>query len=1055
MTTRPIELPLVQGRHDEIDRQLLPQGMLSAAENYRIAKTGKLVRREGYTHTATDCAPGIFVGCGDIYLSERGSMSSAIDYVPRLMRLGDRRLCYAETYGRDDTTVSNGGQTLLLERTANGFQAVTPVEYPTYLLSAAMTSPLSTAPLAAYRYRPKSDAVSTSCAVYGNFLIVATSFGAMGVVFVQWIDLTTGTVVTTHEWSPLDPGTFGCSYRECKIVVAGVYLVIAFHYVDDADSNHKIGFQVFDGSDSFTYVSSTFAVGTLNSSTPSWDIAEVRGSTGRFGLAWYNSAGFISCEIYDDADFSTAEQSQSISPETAPEGIALAVYRAPAFDPQLAALCVVNSGGTVKLYTCSGNLAIGWSNPATIGTGTTLAQGPITCEIWSYGIGWRVCCAVTGDISPTGYTSPIPCVWLSRWTIAAHGATPTQLGDEVYRVIWRAGVAGRLRDQMLWCQYSRAASQQRQYLLYAIITGPVTASNQDLLRGGPLVARCGWRTAGGVLDATQPLSQPVVYGEDLFWPSLEVYDGELSVASGAENRKGVVVWRYSQKDGKRAPTAEIAGLQVLGGSHRCVDGEREIMPPYCYPDAENTWCTGDGAGSLSGTVYYKIVYVAYDSRGNVWRSAPSSTIEEGGLSSNSVVLRIEGYGMQEDAPLGIEVYRQHTDGTFRLAEKGTVASTGYATITDAGASLSSRPLLYTTGGEPEVFPTPPSDVCAVWNGRLWVASDDQLYYSHQYDYADGASTGPHMVESFRLQFSSRVTALAALDTMLLVFTASEIYVLSGDGPNRLGQGAYTQSSLTKLSSEVGCVDWRSVATYRDGVAFQSSRGLELIPRGGGAPQPFGDPVSDVLAAYNEVSSAVVVAEHDQIRWTLVTPGGANSTGAIVVYDYGEGQWLTETAPSYDDAILWLGDYVLSGAGAPVLNEYEGGIWTQGGRWTDHKPAGNVAYTAYVETGDIHPAGLRGWCRVARIEVLGTASAAASITISIAYNGSTSFGETGTVAWTSGSVIQQEHAPAYGKFESIRVKLSDSSTTEGAALHAIVLHAQVKHGGGRLPSARRT
>lgn len=1048
MTTRPIELPLVQGRHDEIDRQLLPQGMLSAAENYRIAKTGKLVRREGYTHTPPETAAGIFVGCGNIYQSERGALSTAIDYIPRLMRLGDRRLCYAETYGRDDLTCSNGGPTLLLERTQLTFQAVTPVEYPTELQSAAPTSPLCTAPRAWYRWRGEYDVVSCSCAVSGDYLIVAMAHGATGIVWVQWVDLTSGSVVTTRELSPAT-GAGTASYRECKVLLAGTKVLIATRYIIAAQN--YIGVEAFDASNHYEYLSSTVLANNVHNTSPTWDIAEVRGSgaSGRFALAYYRAT---SNDIYVQVFTSALAQEQADAiADTAVEGIAIACDLSTA--TQKTAVVCVNSGGSTKLYTYSGALSTGNSNAATIGTGTTLAQGAVTCEIWSYPQhGLRVCCAVTGDISPTGYTSPTPVVWLSRWTIVAAGSAPTREDD--YRNIIRASVAGRMRDQQLWCQYARSESQQRQYLLYAVVTGPKTASNQDLLLGGPLVARCGWRVAGGAVDATQPLAQPVVYGEDLLWPAVEVYDGELSVASGSENRDGLVIYRYSQKNGLRAPWTEIGGLQIFGGSHRCFDGLREVVPPYCYPEAENTWCSTSGAGSLSGTAYYKIVYAIRDSHGNVWRSAPSRTIEEGGLSSNSVVLRIEGFGMQTDGPLVAEVYRQHTDGTYRLAENGNIGSTGYAQITDAGDTLSSRPLLYTTGGEPESFPTPPSDVCAAWNGRLWVALEDQLYYSHAYDFADGSAAGPYTVETFYVQFPAPITALAALDTVLLVFTASSIYALSGDGPNRLGQGVYTRSHAVLLSSEVGCVDSRSVVTFRDGVAFQSARGLEIVPRGGGAPQPFGDPVADVLAAYEEVSSAVVIPEHDQIRWTLVTPGGTNTTGKIVVYDYGEGQWLTETAPAFDDAILWDGDYVLAGAGAPVLNEYEGGVWTQGGRYTDHKPAGNVSYTAYLETGDIHPAGLRGWCRVVKIDVLGTALASADLVISIAYNGGSSYGESGTVSWTSG-VVMQEHAPAYGKFESIRVKLSDGSTSAGVALHALVLHAQAKHGGGRLPSARRT
>ena len=120
MTTRPIEFPFVQGRHAEIDSQILPTGMLKSAENYRIEKSGRLVRRAGYTHVSADTASTIYRGCGDISTSERGGITT-VDYVPRLMRLNGRRVVYAETNPRDLTTIANGGRTLLLERAGKRF----------------------------------------------------------------------------------------------------------------------------------------------------------------------------------------------------------------------------------------------------------------------------------------------------------------------------------------------------------------------------------------------------------------------------------------------------------------------------------------------------------------------------------------------------------------------------------------------------------------------------------------------------------------------------------------------------------------------------------------------------------------------------------------------------------------------------------------------------------------------------------------------------------------------------------------------------------------------
>lgn len=378
----------------------------------------------------------------------------------------------------------------------------------------------------------------------------------------------------------------------------------------------------------------------------------------------------------------------------------------------------------------------------------------------------------------------------------------------------------------------------------------------------------------------------VGYSDGVFTALAERYTGESSVVSIVS-------------------VPDTAGLPVEAGSTAHMSGGVPVQVgddanPHGFtaPPAFSTSFPA-GAGALTGSYIYAVTAVRRDRNGDEWESQPRlATVAP---VAQNVTLSIVVPTVERAS--SVRVYRTRaSEATLRLVEEidTEYAVTLTASYTDSttDANIGSSRLLYTTGGVLENDPPPGLGHVAVHNYRMFGVDGRRLWWSKSKVYGEGWSWS---WAQYR-EFSSELTALASLDDVLVIWSESDCWALSGDGPARNGAGDFSVRNL----ADVGCVSPRSVVVTPDAIYWQSRRGMEAMARDL-FPRYVGGPVQDSL-------STVTAALHDPERQVvtfympLKTPvNGANACS--VAYDYGEGQWVTESqnasAAVIVDGVPWL------------------------------------------------------------------------------------------------------------------------------------------------------
>ena len=201
------------------------------------------------------------------------------------------------------------------------------------------------------------------------------------------------------------------------------------------------------------------------------------------------------------------------------------------------------------------------------------------------------------------------------------------------------------------------------------------------------------------------------------------------------------------------------------------------------------------------------------------------------------------------------------------------------------ATLLGQEPVYTTGNIPPNDPVPGSVVVAEAKGRLWMAdpSDDSAVYYSQ-ELADGYAV--EMTPELRVitpAAGGAITAIASLDSAVILFKRGAIYGVSGDGPLAdPSQGGF--SNPAHITSDVGCIDQRTVVTTPNGLMFKSAKGIYMLDRGLQVSY-----IGAAVEAFNSLTivRATLVDDTTQVRFLT-------SDGVCLVYDYLFGQWSTFT-----------------------------------------------------------------------------------------------------------------------------------------------------------------
>ncbi len=605
----------------------------------------------------------------------------------------------------------------------------------------------------------------------------------------------------------------------------------------------------------------------------------------------------------------------------------------------------------------------------------------------------------------------------------------------------------------------------------------------------------GWFSTDPYNSARGGQSQTALDGDGNVWVPAAYRDREpigytleLAVPTGWN------VFRLAASGGDTFATASL-GLSTLiaGGAPAWNDGAHVMPYGFAHQPVILGAVATAGGAMVAGSYSYVATYAWRDARGVLHRSAPSApllgTTAGGNLSltvtittsSVSAKLRDLTY-LTSPNPVYVELWRTTIGGTsnhYRLTLEPTYqvivndARTNYVVIVDTKADaniasgtpatpLSGQAQLPTDLGELENVPPPALDPVATHRGRLVGIGPDRRTLCFSKDSTIDPTIAPGFNEALTLAFSSDKMAVARLDTALVVFGEDTIDVVQGDGPDDTGSNNTWQ--IQGVQTDVGCVNSRSVVTSPMGVMFESRRGIELLDRGLGVSAVLGRFVMDSLTAYPTITSAVLVAELNEVRFTCDN----GTTGIVLAYDYLNKIWFTrkytdasDTAVAsvrFVDAAIIGGVYTLLTASGQVYRETEDSSLDGG--------------SAYVET-DILLApisaqpGRSGWSndnlawqRAKDLTVMGTSVANHDLSVSFALDYSATFGQThrflSNATGTPTAVGPLEKAKvtlATQKCQAVQIRIRDltptgsavANTSAGLILESLCLRVGAKDG----------
>lgn len=302
------------------------------------------------------------------------------------------------------------------------------------------------------------------------------------------------------------------------------------------------------------------------------------------------------------------------------------------------------------------------------------------------------------------------------------------------------------------------------------------------------------------------------------------------------------------------------------------------------------------------------------------------------------------------------------------------------------------------------------------------------------------------------------TALAVMDDKVIVFTADKTYYFSGDGPNNLGEGGFTDPR--PVASSHGCVNQKSVVSTHMGVFFESRRGIMLLKRdlsteyiGAGVQTSFAD---------KTVVAAVEDPVENEVRFICQRLSDATRWDELV-FNQDSGAWSTWTdielgrtrTPPIDATVHRGTVYVLTADG--IVHKQ------------DRAVGGGVMS---VKTPWLGFAGIQGFQRVKELHIIGRLEGSYgggyNVTVTFRYNygsGDAPGTETtvvvldGDSAFTSDDPFTIRVAPTVQKCESMQIELSfgatapsgpGGETTGKIFLEGIGLEVGVKGAGNKIP-----
>lgn len=929
------------GIDSKTDPRLVQPGGLLELENMWMMRTGELRWRNGFTSfTKNQNNGGAITSISSLFRSQTGTLCA----IASRSSGGPPSIRTFLQYDPVSATWKSGNE-------ANPLPTVT-----ASVSQAAASQTVDT-------LFTTNDLVDCDSAVAGGLLLTCwTEQGgaSAGAMVYTITNEATGTTVIPQQQCPMDPSSRGHRVR----AVAGGNSFLCMAEINSFGTSLIIS--VINVA-TLAISTTTLALNLVSAATPLFDLKPRPGSNNIL-VAYKATAGGVTC-----LEFNPATNTVVTGPvNTASADATMAIAW---LDDSLAtgSYLLATAGATdgIKVRTMSATLVVTATNTIFSGatTGVRNMIGYVNSSISNYVVLWDV------DATPAYKMATRRATWTGSVSVTVY-----VLGLGIYSRAFKAS------DGHYYYVASYDSTVQATYCLLQADAAP----------GSLLSSQCNFlsNNAGGRTVAVNvPAS---VYLSD---------SGKYILAAPKKlntlGERAIQTVRFNFSPPSMRAREIGSTLFLPGGVPLKFDGTAMSWSTIPFaPEAPVVVTNGTpGPMTAGGTYEFYLVTKRIDANGRVIRSVPSlpGKVTLGPTDTQAIVsaLTLPFAPINTEIPI-LEFYRRgdESSGAQTINKTGELGLdiTTLAVTTGGGPSdlaAAAGEILYTTGGILENFPAPSHNLLEINNGRVWVVNAEdptQLWPSKEYKPGLGIGFHPDLAFSVTGDGFGAITALASMDSRLVVFKSSAIYVVAGDGPDDTGApstGSFTAPQNVSLN--VGTVLPGSVVATPDGIMFQSAKGIYLLDRGL-ALTYLGKAVEKYTQLENVVDASLV-DNATQVRFV-------QASGRCLVYDYDAKRWYTFLLPVGASSIVACANiaagwcYAL--ADGTVKQEIQGQYSDDG-----------VAIIPRITFPHLALGGINGFQRVRAIQILGEYVGDHTLIANMEYNYSGTVDETRTRLVTAG------------------------------------------------------
>ena len=546
-------------------------------------------------------------------------------------------------------------------------------------------------------------------------------------------------------------------------------------------------------------------------------------------------------------------------------------------------------------------------------------------------------------------------------------------------------------------------------------------------------------------------------------------DSELASEVGSDQFYSVGVTELDPLPARSLPAVDIGNQLLIGGGVLCAyDGNTLVENGfYEYPEVRTLTPIATNFASNLGsakTYTYSFVYEFVDSLNNIHESVTTPQVQVDTTSDKGAVCA-KVYACDASLKRGsirVTMYRTTPSGDGVLLKKVKTgildASQRDFTFYDFGEVqdvFDAAPVIYTTGGVLDNYqPGSITDVIE-HRGRVFLATPTE-FVRFSKPLQQGFAAG-FPVPQFVIDVPGDASDIAGIESnpnFLCLFTRDSVFAVSGDGPNSIGQGGFSQPSL--LGNGQGAVPGSAHFSHAFGTFYMSDRGIYLVGTNGQI-QYIGAAVEDTVLE-GVVKSIDLFDHNNEIRF-LIQPTSGNSK--ICCFNTFYKQWsewtlgehivdqinYSATGGSADDS-----HYILSDD-SPIRRQSS----TSYQDTTTQLDSGVTTTSAYnmdVSFMPISINGIQGAQRVYRAMVLYTTKDSGTVALSVQlafdYKG---FTEQHNLAAMPNAPENLRVHLSNQKCKAVQVKLTVTGANSGIALNGLALEIGARPGTFKLPSAQ--